>query len=269
MERHNCVIKGQELSYLKNTAARAAGAQKHIPMLCIHGNTASSIWWERVLPLLHADAWALDLPNFGHSADIDSSSIETYTKYVTEFIDAVVGSPVLLIGHSFGGAISMNASIHHPAVLSGLVLICSVPPGGFITPEERYPLLAQLHTERTRMREVLQAVMPRCSDESWVERIVDHAIRLSPEALLNHAREMASFDLHSQVAASQVPTWTVWGDQDTLITRTMAEETASAFPISPAPLNVLQGIGHSPMVEDPQTCATLINEAQTYLHSLR
>ncbi|MGC8590510.1 alpha/beta fold hydrolase, partial [Athalassotoga sp.] len=75
-----------------------------MPVVYVHGNFASSKWFEEVMKIDGIKTYALDLPNFGNSDRIDSISIEVYADYLSKFIESLKISRPILVGHSLGGA---------------------------------------------------------------------------------------------------------------------------------------------------------------------
>ena len=80
------------------------------PILLLHGWGASIEVWHKVMQEFSQDycVYAVDLYGFGKSSEpIDNATIYDYTKIVDEFITSVIGEPVILVGHSFGGRVGL------------------------------------------------------------------------------------------------------------------------------------------------------------------
>ncbi|MGJ3239296.1 MAG: alpha/beta fold hydrolase [Anaerolineae bacterium] len=103
-----------------------------IPVLMIHGWASSHIMWRSVYPHLHnATCTALDLPGFGRSPVGDSTlTIDAHVETVLQFIEQH-GTPQMIIAHSMGGLITLEALRQHPEIAQQLVLICPVVTGKF------------------------------------------------------------------------------------------------------------------------------------------
>jgi pimeloyl-ACP methyl ester carboxylesterase len=85
-------------------------------VVLVHGAWHGSWCFDRVLPVMHAagvDVRALDLAGDGFASDVAS---------VRDALDAVDGD-VVLLGHSYGGAVITEAGVH-PAVRH-LVYLCA------------------------------------------------------------------------------------------------------------------------------------------------
>jgi pimeloyl-ACP methyl ester carboxylesterase len=101
-------------------------------IVLVHGLGGSLLSWLAVAPGLakHGRVLALDLPGFGRS-DRGSrrSRVSDLRTTVSRFIDEVAdGGPVVLVGNSMGGGISMLEAALEPAAVEALVLSNSVFP---------------------------------------------------------------------------------------------------------------------------------------------
>lgn len=88
------------------------------------GIAASSVGWARVAPELAdiAVVWAHDRPGFGWTPP--SGKPRTPDQFVRE-LDGLVrqaGTPVILVGHSFGALLVRLYAAHHPNRVLGIVL---------------------------------------------------------------------------------------------------------------------------------------------------
>ncbi|MFP4644097.1 MAG: alpha/beta fold hydrolase [Spirochaetales bacterium] len=238
-------------------AYRVAGQGR--PVLFIHGNTGSKRWFEKVMHIEGARTIAPDMPNFGDSSRIDSADIDVYADYVAEFIRNIdVTSPLPVVGHSLGGAVVISLAIRNPDLVSRLMLVDSAPLDGLKTPEEYYPVIEQYQSNRDLLLQALRSVTPTLDDESFRETLTDDAMRMNPIAFTGNARALERFDYTGQAATFEKPVMVVSGAKDVLITAEMAEATANAFPNGS--LTILETVGHSVMVEAPETFISLVED---------
>jgi pimeloyl-ACP methyl ester carboxylesterase len=96
-------------------------------VLC-HGNAAHSGWWDFIAPSL-AEDYRVAAMDFAGMGDSDERALVTADGFV-EDIAAVIAdmgfeTPPLLIGHSFGGGLSMRLAVDRPALIRGLVMVDS------------------------------------------------------------------------------------------------------------------------------------------------
>jgi pimeloyl-ACP methyl ester carboxylesterase len=95
-------------------------------LVLVHGGAAHAHWWSFLAPLL-ADAWhpvALDLSGHGDSGRRESYSLEAWADEVRAVAGraAFPGLPVV-VGHSMGGLIAVQAALDHGEGLAGAVLV--------------------------------------------------------------------------------------------------------------------------------------------------
>src|SRR3954465_1428452 len=101
-------------------------------LVLVHGLGGSHLNWDLFAPLLndHARVWALDLPGFGRSEPgARKASVSANAATLHRFLDEVVGEPVVLVGNSMGGMLSILATGEHPEAVTGLVLLDPAIPG--------------------------------------------------------------------------------------------------------------------------------------------
>jgi pimeloyl-ACP methyl ester carboxylesterase len=96
------------------------------PMLVlVHGSGGDHTTWSPQLAGLSAVARivALDLPGHGASGGEGCDTVAGYAAAVHQFLTALGGGPVVLGGHSLGGAIALTLALDASELLRGLVLV--------------------------------------------------------------------------------------------------------------------------------------------------
>jgi pimeloyl-ACP methyl ester carboxylesterase len=205
------------------------GHDGRMPIVFVHGLSASSRWWRAVLPLLEGrEARLLDLPRFGRRFRPDG---------VTAWLAAEIEgeAPVVLVGHSMGGLVCASLAAERPELVRALVLIA--PAGA--------PELRSLHAYARGLVRTLLSARP-----GLIRTIAEDAIRTGPEALLHGALFATGSSFAGAVSA---PTLLIWGARDRLIPVELAADWQRAIP--QARLDVIADAGHVPMVETPSAFA--------------
>jgi branched-chain amino acid transport system permease protein len=222
------------------------------PVIYLHGNLASLMWYEKVMDLPGCRTIALSLPNFGGSGPMPGEvDIDRYADFLGLFIERVsLGKAPILVGHSLGGAVAISLAVRRPELVRALVLVDSAAPSGLKTPEERHPLIEMMRTNRDFLAKALAPVAPTLTDQAFFARLVDDATRMAAPAWIGNAVALGRFNYAGRCSAFAKPVLVLWGDKDVIVTEAMARETVSAFPA--ARLEVLDGVGHSAMAEDPR-----------------
>jgi pimeloyl-ACP methyl ester carboxylesterase len=115
-------------------------------VVLIHGAWHGAWCWDRVVPLLEEAAIptvAVDLPGHGVSTE-PLGDLYTHSAFVRELLAGVAG-PIVLCGHSYGGAVISEAAagldnVRHLVYLCAIVPDVGEPLGGVmgdtVTPEQ-------------------------------------------------------------------------------------------------------------------------------------
>ncbi|MCZ6460246.1 MAG: alpha/beta hydrolase [Gammaproteobacteria bacterium] len=154
-------------------------------LVLVHGNGAHAHWWSFLAPFFLEDyrVVAIDLSGAGDSDHRDHYTPEQFADEVLAVMrDAGFGTDTVVVGHSFGGFITLKTGLIYPEELSGIVLVDSaVRPPDFkwerdprrspIKPKRVYPTFEQAH-ERFRL-------MPPqdCKNQYILDYIGRHSLR--------------------------------------------------------------------------------------------
>ncbi len=253
------------------------------PLLMVHGLGGNALNWMAVGPRVAESyrALAIDLAGFGQTPLFDrSAAVGANAALVHEFIERVIGQPAVLMGNSMGGHITILEAAAHPQSVKAAILVDPAIPGVHVRRPEpamlgvmaalSIPGLAQnLLGRRARALGpeglVRQALALVCADPSRVDpAVVEAHVRLTRErehlgpqndrAFLQASRSiglrMADPRFWSRVAQVRAPTLLVHGGLDRLIPVAAAKELARRRP--DWRLEVLDGVGHVPMMEAPE-----------------
>jgi pimeloyl-ACP methyl ester carboxylesterase len=215
---------------------------KHVLLLHGWGGKIESMRMvaERLVPLGYS-CYLLDLPGFGRSAlPHDVWGVPEYAQLVTKYLDRVGVKPVNLIGHSFGGRISLVLGADYAAYVDKIVLTDSA---GVITPP----------TTGQRVRKIAFSVaygvlslpvMNRFKDKFrlWVRTRFGSADLRSAGPLEPIFRKVIQQDLVPRAAKIQASTLMIWGDQDQDTPLWQAKVLEQTIP--DAGLVVFNGAGH-------------------------
>jgi pimeloyl-ACP methyl ester carboxylesterase len=87
--------------------------------------------------------------------------------------------------------------------------------------------------------------------------LVDDASQMAPAAFTAVAESLGRWNRFGDAVRLTRPTLLVWGDQDEVVSRDAVTRTLIAIPGATS-LEILHGVGHSPMIEAPLTLAEKI-----------
>nr|WP_070960434.1 alpha/beta hydrolase [Hyphomonas sp. Mor2] len=100
-------------------------------VVMVHGASANAREFDWSLAPLLADSHRIlmvDRPGHGHSERLeDADTLAVQAAQVAGALKALApGEKAILVGHSFGGAVSLRVALDHPELVEGLVLLAPV-----------------------------------------------------------------------------------------------------------------------------------------------
>jgi pimeloyl-ACP methyl ester carboxylesterase len=265
------------------------------PLLMVHGLGGNALNWMAVGPTIARThrAIAIDLAGFGQTPLHGRATTLTANAHlVFDFMETVIGEPVVLMGNSMGGHIGILEAALHAEWVHSLVLVDPAIPGTHVSRPEplvlatmaalSVPGLAQTLLDR-RVRAlgpeglVKEALTLVCADPSRVSAEVvaaheqltrerGHLGRQNGRAFVQASRSigigMADPRFWSRVAAVRAPTLVIHGSQDRLIPLAAVRELIRRRP--DWSLDVLDGVGHVPMMETPDYFMSALQGWEAY-----
>jgi pimeloyl-ACP methyl ester carboxylesterase len=236
------------------------------PLVLVHGFGGSTYSWRRVMPRL-AESFrvvAVDLNGFGYTQrprDHARYTREAQGELVLAVMDALGFKTAHLMGHSYGGGISLWIAWKHPERLRSLVLVDSSAPTYAYDRRSRVasfrPLTAAfLRTWMLRPSTVRKALLRSFYDDSLVtdelvqaywERIRIEGVVDAYVGLTVPVRGPVDTVVLEEI---RVPTLVVWGAQDEVISAESGRRATERMPRGEFVL--LEKTGHVPMEERPE-----------------
>src|SRR5260221_4917559 len=119
-------INGQQIS------VHEEGPENGPVALLIHGWSSTWFALKPLLPILNHryHCLAVDLPGYGESPRMPQrAESDAYAELLAALIRQVSKWPVLLIGHSMGGMISLTIAMRYPELVERMVLLCPTISG--------------------------------------------------------------------------------------------------------------------------------------------
>jgi len=268
-------------------------------IVCVHGLGGAAWNWAAVAPLLteRFRVLALDLAGHGRTpAAGRKTTVSANRRLLDRFVREVVGGPVVLMGNSMGGAISLLQAAAAPDVVDGLVLVDPALPRPALAPIDprvaatfaimSLPGLGEAALNRRRRRrtpeeQVRETLALCCVDPSRIDPdVLALGIALTEERLgqpagpgdfLDAARSLVRMlararKFRAAMARVNAPVLLVHGDADRLVSLLVAQAVADANPHWR--FEIARGIGHVPQLEAPDWTAALVLDWADSLDSL-
>jgi pimeloyl-ACP methyl ester carboxylesterase len=261
----------------------------------VHGLGGSHLNWCRLGPKLAAGrrAVALDLHGFGLTPGLrKNSTVQANARLLDRWMQRVVGEPVILVGNSMGGLISILETASNPSAIKGVVLIDPALP---LPPQKPdWPVSGQFLLYATpglgefAVAKLLASVSPEKGVKQLVELCFADPSRADPE--LTRAEVALSTQRHPATAAQaaarariflaaarsllrvlarrgnyqklmagiDVPVLLIGGEDDRLVPVAAMRQVAARNPRWESV--ILPGVGHTPMLEVPDAVAGIIQD---------
>ena len=239
------------------------GTEKTPSLLFIHGAGGHGEIWDGQASAFHGKhaVFRLDLPGHGGSGGHGEDRIGAYAEWVRLASEKLfASSPFVLVGHSMGGAITLELSLNPPKGLKGIVLVGSGAK------------LAVTHAIFQMLGENPDAFfesLDRFAFSPAAPRAVrDRVIRLTRQCpttlIFDDFKACDRFDLRNRLAEITLPALVLCGEDDQLTPLKYSRYLHEA--LAGSSLVTIPQAGHMVMAERPD----LLNKAiDSFLGTLR
>jgi pimeloyl-ACP methyl ester carboxylesterase len=282
--------------WIEFTADKGQGTSaSQPPIVFVHGLGGSHLNWCLLGPHLAASrrAVALDLRGFGLTPGLRvNSTVQANTRLLDRWIQTVIGEPVILVGNSMGGLISILETSSNPDLIKGVVLLdpaLPLPPqkpdwqvsGQFLlyaTPGLGEFAVAKLMASISPEKGVQQLVQlcfadPSRADPEMIRADVALSTKRHPATPAQAAARARIFLAAARsllwvlsrrqryakiMAGIDVPVLLIGGEDDRLVPVAAMRQAAARNPRWESV--ILAGVGHTPMLEVPDAVTTAIKD---------
>jgi len=240
-------------------------------LLLIHGSAASTVCWDRVMPRLAGSYRVIRVDLLGHgksSSPAAGYDVGTQARRVAAALDRIGAGRVTVIGHSTGATVAIALAERRPGLVTALALIDMGPSPDAKIPERAlvrllltpFPgrLLWQLKTEDT-IRKAGRTGFTRPVDipDAMIQDVLGMTYRAFTQTLRAPVDYLGQRSLPDRLTELGLPVLVIFGTDD----RRWRSSSAAAYRAVPgARVELLPGVGHTPIMEDPQTTAALLRE---------
>jgi pimeloyl-ACP methyl ester carboxylesterase len=175
------------------------------------------------------------------------------------YADAVVADapgPLVLVGHSLGGAVAQLCALAHPTRVVAMVLVASAP---------RLPVnpavLDGLGGQGAEPTAMLERIARWSLDRSADPRLADACRRMmtaaSPGLALRQFRACARFDITAARPARRIPVHVVVGTNDRMTPPPLVESSQAVW--AGAVVHRVPDAGHLVMLERPEAVNSILS----------
>jgi pimeloyl-ACP methyl ester carboxylesterase len=273
MAPHKVVLHGHELSYVDSGSGPV--------VLFIHGILGSQRQWTHLVDELDDDQRVLVPDLFGHGESekpLGDYSLGAHAAAMRDLLDHLGIERVTLVGHSLGGGIAMQFYYLFPERVDRLVLVASGGLGrevNLLLRAATLPGAAQVLSvvASAPVLSRVEALGRGASRVGWrpgadlgaiwrgFRSLADaesrRAFLATTRAVIDIGGQSISAHDHLE-GALPIPLLIVWGSRDRMIPASHALSAQRAVP--ECRVEVFEGAGHFPHLEDPDRFATLLRE---------
>ncbi|MEQ4302088.1 alpha/beta fold hydrolase [Plantactinospora sp. B6F1] len=240
-------------------------------LVLVHGLAGSTHWWDPLVPMLARSHRVIRVDLLGHGWSAKPAG-EGYTipeqgRRVGAALDRLGVRQAVVVGHSTGGSVATALAEQRRDLVTALALVNSGPDldafisDGFVGQLLFVPVVGQLlwpaRTDGIVRRGLGTAVSSR--DYEIPQQLVDdvrgmtyHALTATSRAADDYLRQRP---LPDRLAPLDKPLLVIFGEED----RRWRSSAADGYRVVPgARVELLPGVGHSPMLEDPPRTAELL-----------
>ncbi|MFF0558221.1 alpha/beta fold hydrolase [Streptomyces sp. NPDC004266] len=242
-------------------------------LLLVHGSASSTRSWNPMVPLLTGAhrVIRIDLPGHGRSAEPADRgyAVPDQARRVGEALDRLGAEHAVVVGHSSGGAVATALAEHRPDLVTALALVNTGPGlGAFIAPQPAATGPSGWPPSDEQLRHFASSAVGRVGYR-LPDELLDDVRAMTPHAFTAATLATRSYleqrTLPDRLAVLDKPLLVLFGEDD----RRWRSSSASDYRVVPgAEVELLPGLGHSPLLEDPpRTAARLL--AFTTIHAVR
>ena len=240
-------------------------------ILLLHGFGAAIDWWDNVAPALAANHRVIRADLIGHggtAAPAVGYSVTRQAQLAAASLDKLDVGDVTVVGHSMGGEVAVALAESNPERINHIILIDSPP-----TADTTFTIMTNLY-----LMPVVGETLSRFKSDKAIRRGLAQGFApnfLIPEAFVTDLRQLtyrAFRTAHDESIAyrtAQAPyqrlaaikpsprLLVIFGSLDAIV----SPEHAKLFERVPgAKVEMIEAVGHSPMVEAPIETVKLIED---------
>jgi pimeloyl-ACP methyl ester carboxylesterase len=242
------------LSYL-------TAGEKGPAIVFLHGWGAfKELWWSTLRDLgRDYRCFAIDMPGHGESRIGRADQIERIATLVADFCADLGLTSIILVGHSMGGSVAVELTLHYPHLVQRLALIDAAVDAYrmpaytrlYLLPAIGWPVFRITQAIGRAFRPIGQRI-PHDHGGGWIRpwvRRASHLATFDPEGLYRILRSLFATRADERLQQIRVPTLVLTGQFDSLVPPSHARRLAQVIP--GARYVVLPASIHNPMDERP------------------
>jgi pimeloyl-ACP methyl ester carboxylesterase len=241
-------------------------------LLLIHGSASSTRSWDPMVPLLTGCHRVIRIDLLGHGRSAKpagrSYALSDQSRRAGVALDRLGVEHAVAVGHSSGGVVATALAEQRPDLVTALALVNTGPSlDAFVATESTAIGPSQWPPTDERLRLFASTAFSRAGYRIPEELLDDvrcmtyHTLTSTMQATRDYLEQQA---LPDRLTALGKPLLVIFGEDDR---RWRSSSAADYRSVPGAEVELLPGLGHSPILEDPpRTAASLL--AFTTIHAV-
>ena len=244
--------------YVRQDGPRDAAA-----LLLIHGNASSTRSWDKLVPMLTRSHRVIRIDLLGHGRSAKpadrSYALPDQARRVGMAMGRLGVERVIVAGQSSGGGAATALAEQRPDLVAALVLINTGPHmGAYIAPPVAIDPSQWPDVTDDQLRQFASSWFSRPGYQVPLELLNEvramtfHSLTTTTQASRNYLEEQA---LPDRLAPLGKPLLVIFGEEDR---RWRSSSAADYRAVPGARVEMLPGLGHTPILEDPARTASCL-----------
>lgn len=226
-------------------------------LIFLHGWGVDSQTWLSLFDLLKDKLYAsyfIDLPGFGHSqTPAKDFYLDDYVNVVENFVKKLDLKNIVLIGHSFGGRITIKLAAKNHDYLEKVVLVDSAGIYHQNLVKTLKLLIASI------VRPIFQFSFMQTFRQK-IYQLTGNEEYLAMPVLSKTFSHIVSEDLISYLSKIKLSTLIIWGEKDDNEASTLNDAQLMKKNISNSKLELLKDAGHFSFLDRPKEFIKALND---------
>jgi len=233
-------------------------------LIFIHGAGNTSLLWHYQTKYFTGSE-AINLP--GHPEGKACTSIDEYVQWLHQYAYRGEHIPLVIAGHSLGGAIAMMYALSYPEDVKALILI-GTGARLRVRPDLLKKLEDSIDAPAQWLKKVAEPPYSRVAPDV-TEKIVNGMAKVGAAVQLNDFQCCDKFDIMDKVSQIAVPTLVISGTEDNMTPVKYSQYLADK--ITGAELVIIEGATHYCHLEKPvevnRAIETFLNKLENHVLS--
>jgi pimeloyl-ACP methyl ester carboxylesterase len=239
-------------------------------VLFVHGNLASTRWWQPTVQFLEANRTAhtqgrlvaADWPGCGQSlapARADDLSMWSLAHDHIALAKSIGLNDICLVGHSTGGLIALIMLLLEPTMFAKALLLDPVSAQGIQFEPDMIKGFEQMSQDRKFCEIILGGtIFGRDLQDPFVQKLIDDAFGVDKLVWTEVPKFLGQIDLRKDLKKIQQPVLVLHGEHDQVLPIEGSREIAKL--VQHGRFEMLKGRGHCANVEEPAEFAGRLSE---------